>query len=68
MGICVLDFKLNNNEEVPNKPESKGNNGSFAVEFNIARPKQPDNVKRISANNFDSLSFKIRKIQAAIKI
>lgn len=53
IGIVVLDFRLNNREDVPNKPDKRGNKGSFAIEFKTARPKQPDKMKSVNAKSLD---------------
>ncbi len=67
-GRSVSDFKLKIKEEIPNKPEKRGNNGSLTGKFRVAMPNAPDNKKVINAKSFDFFSFRIRIMQEIIKM
>lgn len=67
-GRLVSDFRLRLREEIPNKPEKRGNKGSLTGRFKTAIPSTPDSKKVINANSFDFLSFRIRIMQEIIKM
>ena len=57
--IFVEEFNEMNRDEIPNKPESKGNKGSFTGRLNVKKPNNPDREKIIRlVSNFSSLNIK----------
>ena len=61
-----LNDKINNGN--PKNPANNGSNGSLMLEFNTTKPIEPDIKNRISANNLDPFSLRIKNKDASIKI